>query len=351
MKKYLIYISLTLILAAIFFSIGVITINHFIASKPAETQENALASQEQNSMPEVSPEVPSPTGNPAQKENNDININIATENVPSNNESSFSFAEIGDTQSFSTNPNGNLQKAVRSLNEQSPAFIIATGDLLSSCDGGSKCDSKYSSWKKILGPLANKTYAVQGNHDRTSKDKSDSSWLRAFNFPMNGPEGFKGFTYSFDYKNSHFVALDSEKPREHAINDTQRKWLEQDLSKNTKENTFVFFHEPAFRMCQDPDNLGDDPSERNALWDTLKKHKVTAVFNGHCHMFARKVQDGIHEFLLGSTDSKADDLLQPGMTDYGLTGGHYYAIISVSGKKIDYKLYSVDGNLLHNFSF
>ena len=130
-----------------------------------------------------------------------------------------------------------------------------------------------------MGSLLPKTYAMQGNHDRTGDDKTDNVWRSSFNFPTNGPSEFSEQVYSFDFKNSHFVVLDSDKPKEHLINSEQRSWLEKDLAANKKENTFVFFHEPAYPVSSKiTESLDKEPSERNALWQILEKHNVTGCF-------------------------------------------------------------------------
>jgi predicted phosphodiesterase len=350
-KKYLIIIGSFILLAALSTGAGILVANYRLKSLSSQ-KSAAVPNQESAPAPsskQAAESVPETT--PAPQTETASTVTPPDTSKAEAGDNSFSFAIIGDTQTFSTNPNGNLEKASRSLSNQKFDLAIDVGDLVHSCEGGSACDNKYNSWKEILGSTASKIYAVQGNHDRTSSEKSDASWSRSFNFPANGPDGFKDFTYSFDYKNSHFIALDSEKPDEHIVNNTQRNWLEQDLSKNTKENTFVFFHEPAFQMCQDPDSLVSKPAERDALWNILKKYKVTAIFNGHCHMFARRVQDGIHQFVVGDTDSTADDIPYKANVDFGLTGGHYYALASVSGKQINFKLYSVSGDLLHEYNF
>jgi hypothetical protein len=282
------------------------------------------------------------------------NIPIDTNTINSNDSSSqtFSFAVIGDTKSFSAgNTNGNLQKAVQSITKQNVDFSFVMGDLVSSCDGGSSCQGKYDDWKKIMAPLLSKTYEVVGNHDRTGGSAADAMWQKEFNLPTNGPAGFGELAYSFDFGNSHFVVLDSEKPKEHAVDSAQRDWLEKDLANNKQKNIFVFFHEPAFRMSQDSkDALDANPGERDALWNILTNYKVTAVFNGHLHMTAGKKQDGIEQFVIGDTDSTADDTPQKNLTDFGLTG-HYYTIISVSGKTMDLKVYSLDGIVVKDYSF
>ncbi len=326
--------------------------NHGGESSPASSASQDGASQKTNQPADLNASQPN-SATPTADIPTDDPQKLNTDNSSStdNNKTSLSFAVIGDTKTFSTNPNGNLQKAVRSLAKQSFDFAFVMGDLVSSCDGGSSCEKKYESWKNIMAPILSKTYEVVGNHDRTGGNGADAVWQKEFNLPANGPVGFSELTYSFDSGNSHFVVLNSEKPQEHLINDVQRNWLNSDLAANTKENIFVFFHEPAFRMSQDAkDALDANPAERDQLWNILKKYKVTAVFNGHLHMIARKNQDGIEQFVIGDTDSTADDVPQKSLTDFGLTG-HYYAIVSVNGKTVDVKIYSLDGNLENDFSF
>ena len=126
-----------------------------------------------------------------------------TRNIEESKSDNFSFAIIGDTKSFgANNPDGNLQKAVKSINKNNPDFAFVMGDLVSSCDGGSSCVKKFDDWKKVLGSLVNKTYEVVGNHDRTGGSKADKVWQDEFSLPQNGPDDFKGQTFSFDFRPS-----------------------------------------------------------------------------------------------------------------------------------------------------
>ena len=265
---------------------------------------------------------------------------------------SYSFAVIGDTQRFDpNNANGGLQKAVKNIEGKNVGLVMTDGDLLSSCDGKSGCEKKLGEWKKTLGSLYAKTYEMMGNHDRTGDDKSDALWQKFFDLPSNGPEGYKELVYSFDFENSHFVVLNSEKPKEHAVNKTQRDWLEKDLSDNKKDNTFVFFHEPAYPVSSKMnESLDVEKSDRDALWKVLKDNKVSAVFNGHEHIASRRAVDGIQQFVFGNTDSFDHDLPEAGVAEYSYRGKSY-GIVEVNGKKITVKTYSVDGSEQNSFDF
>jgi 3',5'-cyclic-AMP phosphodiesterase len=275
----------------------------------------------------------------------------------------LSFAIIGDTQRFTAgNPNGNFQKAVANISKISPNMAIAVGDLVSNCKGKSDDATDYANWKNILGSLASKTYAVQGNHDRVENgEKCDQFWQNTFSFPANGPAGFSELTYSLDLKNSHFVFLDSDRPDDHQINNAQRTWLEQDLAKNKMENTFIFFHEPAFPTgAKIGESLDTQASERNALWQIIDKYNVTAVFNGHEHIVSRRkidskvfpsAKNSIYQFVFANTDSFNHDLPRPGVAEYSSQIQGSFGLVKVNGKEITVETHGPDGKVLNTFTF
>jgi hypothetical protein len=248
--------------------------------------------------------------------------------------------------------------SIRKLN---PDMIFAVGDLVSSCDAYDACSKDYRDWKNIVGSLMPKTYATQGNHDRTGDDKTDNIWRTSFNFPANGPSGFSEQVYSFDFKNTHFVVLDSDKPKEHLVNGEERAWLEKDLATDKKDNTFVFFHEPAFPVSSKVgESLDKEPAERNALWQILDKYNVAGVFNGHEHIISRRkigssvfsgATNSIYQFVFGDTDSFDHDLPDPGIVEYANQGQGRFGLVKVNGKEITVEVHAPDGSLLNTFSF
>lgn len=286
----------------------------------------------------------------------DAEINDAeekTENLPETiipSVSEFSFAILGDTQYFKPGSGGGYQTAVANIKKNNPNLVFAVGDLVSSCDKKEECEGKLSAWKNALGTLSGKTYATQGNHDRTGKDKADSAWEKAFsNFPSNGPQGYKKFTYSLDFENSHFVVLDSDKPKENDINKTQLDWLEGDLTRNKKENIFVFFHEPAYPTnSKIGESLDVNSGNRDRLWNILARYKVKAIFSGHEHIQSRRKVGGLYQFGFGNTDSFNHLAPKPGMAEYSHIG-QAFGIVKVAGKEITVNVYSVNGVSLNSF--
>lgn len=260
----------------------------------------------------------------------------------------FSFAVIGDTQSFGDNGRP-LRDAVRNISAADPALVLAVGDLVNGCDGRLKCEAKLENWKDILGPLFGKTYPVMGNHDRTGNGRADALWQRFFLLPDNGPEGYSELVYSFDVGEAHFVGLNSEKPKEHIVNETQRAWLENDLSANRKKHVFVYFHEPAYPTNHKiGESLDAKPKERDALWDILARHKVTAVFVGHEHIHSRRQVDGVYQFGVGNTNAYDHEAPLPGMAEFSYVGFHYL-LVEVAGDTVTVKVHAVDGRLIDTF--
>jgi hypothetical protein len=275
--------------------------------------------------------------------------------------SMFSFAIIGDSRQFMDDKGKNLVMAAKKIEETDADLVFAVGDLVPDCNDENICANSFNRWKNIMNPLLSRAYEIQGNHDRSGGDKSDIIWRGQFDLPLNGPDGYDELTYSFNFGNSHFVILDTEKPKEHSISESQLDWLDYDLGSNSdKENEFVFFHEPAF---PGPSKIGDsldvNPRDRNRLWSILDSHNITAVFNGHEHVFSRKLIDSkiypdgknpIWQFVIGNTDAPMEEAKNDSQADYAYAGRHY-AIVDVEGKNITLNLYATDGTLVHSFSF
>ena len=351
MRKTLRYILLLALLAVASFGAGIgvaeMRLRFFSPQKIVIVPENKKASE----MAEVPNENISVDSQIEETKLEEVD-NIEGSTGPAEAPGTFSFGILGDSQYFKAgNSAGALQKAVRNMQKENPDLVFSMGDLVSSCDNGGECIPKYAEWKKATAPFSGSIYAMQGNHDRTGKDKADAAWNTSFNFPKNGPGGFQNLVYSFDREDAHFVVLDSEKPKENNINDTQRGWLEQDLARNKKPNTFVFFHEPAYPVgSKIGESLDVNGKERNDLWNIMARHRVTAVFSGHEHIFSRKNINGVYQFVVGNTDSFNHIPAKPGMAEYSYVGDHY-AIVTVEGKKKTVKLYTVDGKLINSFDF
>lgn len=131
------------------------------------------------------------------------------------------------------------------------------------------------------------------------------------------PNGFSsiqpGTIYSFDYKNSHFLILNTY---EQGISDakagvwdlngstvsdpttSQLDWIARDLASSTKPFKFAFAHNALLTPTYSWDHVPPGWSEHNSSFhmDDLAKvfsaNNVTAYFYGHDHVASRQLVDG-----------------------------------------------------------
>ena len=283
------------------------------------------------------------------------------------NPNDFTFAVMGDTQLFEM-PNavslssGDYQKAVSEIADRHPAMVMTVGDLVQNCLDEVSCDS-YRLWKNIDKPLLPITFEVMGNHDHEDGNFSNSQWQNYFSLPTNGPAGYQKLVYSFNSGNSHFVVLDSEHPL-HEIDTTEQAWLDKDLTENTKSNVFVFWHEPAWPMDDKKrQSLDAHSSLRDSLWSIIDKHDVTAVFNGHEHVFSLTKIDSsifpeathaIYQITSGHVDApvktKAISEMSPKVAYYYPKGN--YLMVNVDNQTVTVNIYAIATNqLIKSFTF
>jgi hypothetical protein len=103
-------------------------------------------------------------------------------------------------------------------------------------------------------------YPGVGNHDL--EDESYIEYLRDLNrdgkslpnIVNRGPTGCEETTYSFDWKNAHFVNLNLyydgtvDNKADGNVVPELLAWLEKDLAQNKKKHIFVFGHDPIISM-------------------------------------------------------------------------------------------------------
>ena len=191
-------------------------------------------------------------------------------------------------------------------------FMVSPGDVLPAADTRWTID-------QVLGEDY-LWFPLPGNHDFGA---SDYAFLRDYNYDPNGPaepnivnwgpESCPHTTYSFDYQNAHFVALnvyctdDSPWGIDGSITDTIYQWLKTDLESTDKELIFVFGHEPAFPQADEKtgitshyyESLDEYPQARDRFWQLLQDKGVEAYFCGHTHNYSAVKIDGVWQIESG----------------------------------------------------
>ena len=189
------------------------------------------------------------------------------------------------------------------------AFMVSPGDI-------DPPEHVYETIKTVLGPDY-PWYPVVGNHEAETPE--DMQWLRNYakenlhGLVKPGPEGSEETTYSFDYKNAHFVVLNeysdgrSDTGTSGDLCDTLYQWLKDDLQSNSKSFIFVFGHEPFVSIADvdnghhrhKGDNLDEHPENSHRFHKLLREHNITAYINGHTHTFSYAKINGIWQIDTG----------------------------------------------------
>ena len=226
---------------------------------------------------------------------------------------SYKFVVFGDS-----GQNNAPQKAVaKQVNLLMPDFVQVTGDIVYSRGRISEYREKhFPIYNSEAVPLLRRRpmIGVVGNHDTATSDLTKYPDALAYYYywtqPLNGPDveaagqprRFEGDaadiqavrdgagdslkrmgSFSFDYGNAHWVALDMNAYLDWSA-PKLREWLERDL-KAAQSATwrFVTMHQPAFNSSK------AHFKEQHPRWvaDLMEKYHVDLVFAGHVHNYQR----------------------------------------------------------------
>lgn len=220
-----------------------------------------------------------------------------TPHPPPPTPSSFRFVAWSDTQGGNATLAA-LSAQVLTLN---PAFTLYAGDGESQ---GFTISGRNRFLDAIDGNTSNgvsgRTFFVRGNHDASDT----SGWQQYYELAsVSGSVGatyYSAFTpdltYSFDYQNSHFVAIDVLGDA-NVITPEQISWLDGDLAAAEVRgltHAFIYFHGPIFCVesvhCEFTEKSGSYAPQ--ALIEVLNRHTlVSASFHGHEHVLAHTHMD------------------------------------------------------------
>ena len=246
----------------------------------------------------------------------------------------FSFIAVGDTQALAWSGASSYQDfslAQAAFDEafktvQDPAFILHTGDIVSSGD-------KTAEWNMYFKALGERSASIPqfyalGNHDGAA------SFDAHFNHPNNGGsaavdtsnissvpssliDNLDETIYSYDYGDVHFIVLHTGKysSYDQEIIEAQREWLENDLKANADAKwTIILQHQAVY-------NRADESLNRPWLYDIIEQYGVDLVIQGHSHLVTRTYPMKNGEIVTKSSP----DLIKKG------TGTVYTTIGSTTG--------------------
>lgn len=253
---------------------------------------------------------------------------------------------------------------INSLKEK-PNFGIGLGDIIYP-----KGESLYADeylFKPMASILKNiPFYPALGNHDWGVAP--DLNFEKEWKLPNN--EHY----YSFDYGNSHFIALDTRNGELFDV-ENQVKWFENDLiqSQVKYDWIFVYFHHNG-KTC----TYKNDEKAVIALYPLFSKYNVDVVLNGHAHTYERlhpydsngnviekyrtntdtypEISNGFIQITTGAGGKLQKNWMpQPEECDKNIVAavahtGHF-SLLTVEGKKLQLQVISsIGGMLLDSFT-
>lgn len=228
-------------------------------------------------------------------------------------------------------------------------------------------------------------YPIPGNHDYNSVNGADDpnahkgpyyDMVEVFkNAEMGGvPSGMEAY-YSYDYGNTHFLALNSELYRVFVLWDLHasaiafKNWLINDLKSSDKKFKVAYWHQPPYsKGSHDSDDFWEVfmGSMRDKVIPILEQYGVDLILCGHSHVYERSYLINKHyglshtfnrsTMLIDSTSGNPDSNRTYLKYTYGANKdkGTVYGVIGNSGKSEPengkmhpamYKKYAADGGV------
>jgi len=206
----------------------------------------------------------------------------ASQVAPPVEKDSVRFAIIGDTGTGTSSQyqvGAELTKARQTFPFE---FVIMLGDNIYGSERPQDFVTKFEKPYQALLDAKVPFYAALGNHDDPTQ-----RYYKPFN--MNGER-----YYTFSKGSARFFVLDSN-----YMDQTQLKWLEEQLSRANDRWKIAYFHHPLYSSGE---KHGSEVDLRTQVEPLFMKYGVDVVFAGHEHFYERiKPQNGIYYFIEGGS--------------------------------------------------
>ena len=264
----------------------------------------------------------------SQRASNIVNLSMISPDDPN----SFTFAVTADQRQYtgsSYNNSNYFRGAMEAINGLGGGvFLVSSGDI-------DPVEDSVWTIEQVMG-TDYLWYPVGGNHEQPGAGYEDyyganMDYLRAYDYDQNGagvepnlvntgPSGCPETTYSWEYGNAHFVAINEycnengDTELDGDVSDHVYNWLVSDLQGTDKEHIFVFGHEPAYPWPDadtgDSRHVGDSldkyPSRRDRFWNLLRDEGVVAYICGHTHKYSAVQFDGVWQLDAGHARGQGD---------------------------------------------
>jgi predicted phosphodiesterase len=173
---------------------------------------------------------------------------------------------------------------------------------------------------------------IMGNHDGTKL------FLKYFPY-LYTPT----FDWSFDYGPAHFVIIDLYSNT--SADSSRWLWLKNDLANSNKKWKFILLHEPGWSAGPHENNL----VVQKIIHPLAVRYRVSVVFSGHNHYYARAQMDGVTYITSGGGGGTLYD------PEYYWTNivvkkkDHHYLRVVITGSDLTITALTTQGEVLDNF--
>ncbi len=142
--------------------------------------------------------------------------------------------------------NARTRHVVAELNQIAPEFVMHLGDLVNPVPELPTFVEAAEHFKSLMAELQAPLHLVSGNHDVGDKQVSwmPAGMVNEENLALY-EEHFGDHFYAFDTDLLHMVVINAQIINSGlAAEETQKHWLEKDLSENSHKRTFICIHYP-----------------------------------------------------------------------------------------------------------
>jgi hypothetical protein len=282
----------------------------------------------------------------------------------------FSFAVVGCNRVAAADTAGDTSTAnvvqltrtfaeIAAMNPR-PRFLFFAGDLtLGYTSDTVQLATELTAWRKLYeaSPLPAsgvELVAIIGNHESQASNKiayaaAERTWLRIMapyitrggNGPTaGGPDNLQTdqshLTYSFNYKGTHFITLNTD-----PVGDDWHvpvNWVASDIAAARAagaKHIFAIGHKPAYPYPTIPtDGLSEDTTSRNAFWTSMVNGKVEAMFSAHNHVYYRTQPVAGKTWMIigGNGGSPLEATIDPSIPTTGSYYGYVVATVTNGGR-------------------
>jgi 3',5'-cyclic AMP phosphodiesterase CpdA len=248
-----------------------------------------------------------------------------------NKDGSFKFAVIGDFGDGSQRELDTAAQFAKAYASFRFEVVPMTGDNLYGDERPQDFAKKFEQPFKALIDAGVKFYGALGNHDSREQ--------RFYNlFNMNGK---LYYSYKAPKQSVRFFALESG-----YMDPAQIAWITNELKSSTEDWKIAYFHHPLYSSGK---THGSDLELRRVLEPLFIQYNVSAVFQGHDHIYERiKPQNGIAYFLIGSGGRfRSGDLdKSSALTAKGYDTDNAFFLGEVSGDALSFNVVSRTGQVV-----